>query len=104
MAASGERRRHRDREAHYRRAALAHPLRREIMERMFEGWRASADEIAAALGKRPERIAHHLGVLLRRGAVRAQEQDPGQPPLYRWAPRAYWARRLLDEDDPPEAG
>ena len=53
----GERR---DREQHYRRAALAHPVRRGILRLLLDGMEAGAVEIAAELTEAPGRIAHHL--------------------------------------------
>jgi DNA-binding transcriptional ArsR family regulator len=98
----GERR---DREHRYRRAALAHPTRREILCLMLDGMEAGAAEIAAVLAEQPRRIAYHLRVLTRRGAVKGVAKDPPAPPYYRLAPQALWARKMLakfakqDEED-----
>jgi len=87
----------RDKEHHYRRAALAHPVRQGILCLMLNGMEAGATEIASALAEEPGRIAYHLLVLTRRGALKGVARDRPAPPCFRLAPRALWARRMLAE-------
>lgn len=84
-------------EQRYRRAALAHPVRQGILCLMLDGREAGTAEIAAALAEEPGRIAYHLRVLTRRGAVKGIAKDPPAPPFYRIAPQALWARKMLAE-------
>jgi DNA-binding transcriptional ArsR family regulator len=99
MAASGDDGRRRDRTKRYRHAALFHPLRRAILNMLLEGREAGADEIANELDEAPRRIAHHLRVLGRRGALKATARGPATPALYRWSPQAHWARKMLGKSD-----
>jgi len=92
----GERR---DREEHYRRAALAHPLRREILRLMPEDGEAEAVGIAAELAAVPGHIAYHLRVLRTCGALQGVAKDPPAPPHFRPAPQAPWVRKMLAEFD-----
>jgi hypothetical protein len=87
----------RDREHHYRRAALAHPLRRGILRLMLDGMEAGAIEIAAELNEAPGRVAYHLRVLRRRGALKGFAKDPPAPPRFGIAPGVRWARKMLAE-------
>jgi DNA-binding transcriptional ArsR family regulator len=88
-----------DREEHYRCAAILHPLRGKILRLMLSGKERSVADVSAELGQPPGRIAHHLRVLMRREALKARSGCGAGPPLYRWAPQAHWARKLLDEID-----
>jgi DNA-binding transcriptional ArsR family regulator len=97
MAGSKDGRERRDKEHHYRRAALAHPARQEILCLMLDGMEAGAAEIAAELAEAPARIAHHLRVLRRHGALRGVAKDPPAPPYYCLAPRTLWVRKMLAE-------
>lgn len=97
MAASKDGRERRDKEQHYRRAALAHPLRRGILRLMLDGMEAGAIEIAGELTEAPGRIAYHLRVLTRRGALKGMAKDPPAPPCFRLAPEAPWVRKMLAE-------
>jgi DNA-binding transcriptional ArsR family regulator len=93
----GEKRR--DRESHYRQAALLHPLRERILRLMSGREEAAAGEIAAELNEAPARVLYHLRVLLRRDALKVVPRCRPAPPHYRWSPDAEWARKLLDEID-----
>jgi hypothetical protein len=97
MAGSKDGRERRDKEHHYRRAALAHPVRQGILCLMLDGMEAGAAEIAALLAEEPSRIAYHLGVLTRRRALKGIAKGPPAPPCYRLAPQALWARKMLAE-------
>ena len=55
-------------EQRYRRAALAHPMRRGILRLLLDGKEADVVEIATELNEAPGRIAYHLLVLTRRKA------------------------------------
>jgi DNA-binding transcriptional ArsR family regulator len=87
----------RDKEQHYRRAALAHPVRQGVLRLLLDGMEAGAVEIAAELNEAPGRIAHHLRALRRRGVVRGVAKDPPAPPRFRLAPQTMWARKMLAE-------
>ncbi len=97
MAGSKDGGRRRDTEQHHRRAALAHPVRQEILRLMLDGMEAGAVEIGAELGEEPDAIAYHLGVLRRRRAVKAIAKDPPAPPYFRLEPSALWVRKMLAE-------
>jgi DNA-binding transcriptional ArsR family regulator len=97
MAGSKDGHERRDKEQHYRRAALAHPVRQGILCLMLDGMEAGTAEIAAALAEEPGRIAYHLRVLTRRTALKGIAKDPPAPPYFRLAPQALWARRMLAE-------
>jgi DNA-binding transcriptional ArsR family regulator len=97
MAGSKDGREGRDKEQHYRRAALAHPVRQGILRLMLDGMEAGAVEIGAELGVAPGTIAHHLRVLTRRRALKGTAKDPPAPPCFRLAPQALWAHRMLAE-------
>lgn len=97
MAAPEEGGKHRDKESHYRRAAFLHPLRGQILRLMSGGEETGASEIAAELDEAPGRIAYHLRILVRRRALKVVPKCRPAPPLYRWAPDAEWARKLLEE-------
>lgn len=97
MAGFEDGRERRDMEHRYRRAALAHPVRHGILCLMLDGTVAGAAEIAAALAEKPGRIAYHLRVLRRRGALKGIAKDPPAPPYYRMAAQALWARKMLAE-------
>lgn len=108
MAGSKDGRERRDKEHHYRRAALAHPRRRAIMRRMLDGTESGAIEIGAELNEAPGRIAHHLLVLRRHGALKGLAKDPPAPPRFGVAPEARWVRKMLadyeKEDSDGEQG
>jgi DNA-binding transcriptional ArsR family regulator len=97
MAGSKDGHERRDKEHHYRRAALAHPVRQGILRLMLDGMEAGAAEIAAELGEASGRIAYHLRVLTRRRALKGIAKDPPAPPYFRLAPQALWARKMLAE-------
>lgn len=90
----GERR---EKEHHYRRAALAHPVRQGILCLMLDGMEAGTAEIAAVLAEEPGRVAYHLLVLTRRRALKGIAKDPPAPPYFHLAPQALWARKMLAE-------
>jgi DNA-binding transcriptional ArsR family regulator len=98
MAGPGGGEQRRDKKSHYRRAALRHPLRREILRPMLDGMEASVREIAAELGEAPGRISYHLRVLVRRDALKAAARGQA-PALYRLSPQAHWARKMLGDYD-----
>ena len=97
MAGFEHGREHRDVEHHYRRAALAHPVRQAILCLMLDGMEAGAVEIAAELGEAPGRVAYHLRVLTKRRALKGIAKDSPAPPCFRLAPQALWARKMLAE-------
>lgn len=99
MAGFKDRRERRDREKRYRRAAMLHPLRQRIARQLLDGREVDAGWIAVELDQPLGRIAYHLRVLRRRGALRAFAQGPAAPALYRWSPQAHWARKMLAEID-----
>jgi predicted ArsR family transcriptional regulator len=88
-----------DREEHYRCAAVLHPLRGQILRLMLGGRERSVADISTELGQPLGRIGYHLRVLIRRRALRARSGCGAGRPLYRWAPQAHWARKMLDEID-----
>jgi len=92
---------HGDIEEHYRFAAISHPLRQAILRLLADRGEADEGEIAAALDERRARIAYHLRVLVGRDALKAAARGRSRA-LYRWAPDARWARKLLEEDDEEE--
>jgi DNA-binding transcriptional ArsR family regulator len=89
----------RDKQSHYRRAALFHPLRRRIARRMADGGEASAIKLAAELRAPRGRVAYHLRVLVKRQVLQAVPTCNPAPPRYRWDAQAQWARDLLAEDE-----
>jgi DNA-binding transcriptional ArsR family regulator len=98
MAGTGGGGERRDKEDHYRYAALAHPLRRQILRPMLDGREIGAAEIAAELGEPLGRIAYHLRVLVKRDGLTVAAQKPPAPARYRWSSQARWARKMLGED------
>lgn len=88
-----------DREEHYRCAAVLHPLRGQVLRLMLSGKERTVADIAAELGHSLGRIGYHLRVLKRREALKARSGSGADRPLYRWAPGAHWARKMLDEID-----
>jgi len=92
----------RDRKKHYRLAAISHPLRQAILRLLSGGRQADAVEIAAELDEERGRIAYHLRLLFRRGALKAAARGRSAA-LYRRAPQAHWVRKLLGKDDEGEA-
>jgi DNA-binding transcriptional ArsR family regulator len=99
MAGSKDDGRRRDKEDHYRCAALAHPLRGRLLRLLAGGRRAGVVELAAELGEAPSRIAYHLRVLVKRDALRVAPRCRPASAVYRWSPGADWARKMLDETD-----
>lgn len=91
----------RDRKAHYRLAAISHPLREAILHLLSGGRRADEVEIAAELDEERGRVAYHLRLLVRHDALKAAARGRSRA-LYRWAPEAHWARKLLGKDDEGE--
>jgi|GEM_PF-2930247 len=87
----------RDREERLRFAALAHPLRQDIMQPMLKGKEMPVSEVASELDSKPGAISYHVRVLLRRGALRALARGPSVPALYSWPPEADWVRKMLGE-------
>ena len=99
MAGPRDRGESRNEKSHYRRAALCHPLRRRIAQRLAGGEEASVHELATALGAPRGRVAYHLSVLLKRGVLQVAPRCNPTSPRYRWGPDAQWARDLLAEDE-----
>ena len=98
MAGANDGGERRDNENRYRRAALAHPLRRKILRLLLDGVEGGAEEIAAKLGESPARVASHLRALIKRDAVKASARGQSAA-CYRLAPEVEWARKMLDEYD-----
>jgi DNA-binding transcriptional ArsR family regulator len=82
-----------------RRAALCQPLRMRIARRLEEGEEASAEELAAELGAPRGRVAYHLRVLAKCGALQVVPRCNPASPRYRWRDEAQWARLLLEEEE-----
>lgn len=80
-------------------AVLLHPLRQRIMRLALGVEEIGAAEIAAGLGARPNRVAHHLRVLTRCGALEIVPRCRPAPPLYRCTPGGGWPRKMLGEID-----
>lgn len=95
MAGSGDGK-HCDREHHYRCAAVLHPLRQRILRLTADGREAGLAEIASQLEEPRGRVAYHLEVLLKRGALKVAPGSEAAP-LYTWSSDAEWARKMLDE-------
>ena len=87
----------RSRTEQLRLAALFHPRRQGILQLLFDGREVAADEIAAALGAEPGHTRYHLRILVKRGVLQGVARGAA-PPLYRWSPRAGWARKMLRKD------
>ena len=98
MEGSGNGRRERGRTKHLRLAALFHPQRQGILRLLLGGREAASGEIAAALEGDRGQIGYHLRVLVRRGVLQGVARGKA-PPLYRWSPRADWARKLLEKNE-----
>jgi DNA-binding transcriptional ArsR family regulator len=96
----GERR---DKESHYRRAALEHPLRLRIARRLAGGEEASRGELAVELEAAPSRVAYHLRLLRRRRVLQVAPRRNPAPPRYRWGPDAEWALEMLAGKDEKDA-
>jgi DNA-binding transcriptional ArsR family regulator len=97
MAGSKDGGKRRDKENHYRCAALLHPLRHRILVLMADGREIDRGEIAAELDEAPGRIAYHVRVLVRRRALKVVPKRRPAPARYRWSPDAGWARKMLGE-------
>jgi DNA-binding transcriptional ArsR family regulator len=96
MAGSGGGKKRRDKENHYRHAAILHATRQAILHLLSDGRELGASEVAAELDEPLGRISYHLRVLIRRGALKAVARGPA-PALYSWSPQAHWVRKMLDE-------
>jgi DNA-binding transcriptional ArsR family regulator len=99
MAGSKDGGKRRDKENHYRCAALLHPLRHRILVLMAGGKEIGRGEIAAELDASPGRVAYHVRVLVKRRALKVVPKCRPAPPHYRWSPDAGWARKMLGEID-----
>jgi len=99
MAGSKDGGERRNKERHYRCAVLLHPLRNRILRLLSRGRELGVGEIAAELDQEPGRIAYHVRVLFKRSALQAVQKRRPAAPLYRWSPRAEWARKMLGEID-----
>lgn len=89
----------RERENHYRRATMFHPLRQRIGRLLLGETEGSAAELSAALGQPPARVRYHLRVLVRRRVLKVVPKRRPTPPRYRWSKEARWAREMLLEGD-----
>jgi DNA-binding transcriptional ArsR family regulator len=100
MAGPEDRGKRRDKENHYRCAALLHPLRNRILRLISDGRETGASGLAAELDAPPGQIAYHLRVLAKRRALEVVPR-PGRPgpPTYRRGATAGWAQKMLDEID-----
>ena len=92
-----------DREDRYRCAAVAHPLRSELLRLVPDEGEVGAERLAAQMGRRTSRIVYHLRILTRHGALRLVPRRRPAAPLYRHPKDREWVRKLLDEIDPPTA-
>lgn len=97
MAGSSDR--ERERESHYRRAAMFHPLRQRIGRTLAGGVELAAAELSAKLEQPLGKIGYHLRVLVRRRVLKVVPKRRPTPPLYRWSEDARWAREMLVEED-----
>lgn len=88
-----------EREGHYRRAAMFHPLRQRIARLLSEGEKAAAGDLSAELEHPLGGIAYHLRILVRRRVLEVVPRRRPAPPLYRWSDEAQWAREMLVEED-----
>lgn len=88
----------RDKQGRRRRAALCQPLRTRIAAHLEAGREASAEELAAELEAPRGRVAYHLRVLVRCGALQVAPRRNPAPPRFRWNPDAKWASDLLAEE------
>lgn len=89
----------RERESHYRRAAMFHPLRQRIARSLSGGAEVAAAELSSRLDQPLGRIAYHLRILARRRVLKVVPRLRPRPPLYRWSDDAGWAKDMLVEDD-----
>lgn len=96
MAGTGDGKKRLDRESHYHCAAVLHKLRRAILEMTDEERKLGVEEISAMLRVPRAKVAYHLRVLVRCGALKAGGQAP---PRYTWSPQATWLRKMLEELD-----
>lgn len=99
MAGSKDGDKGRDKEGHYRRAALRHPLRQRIARLIAGRGEAAAVEIAGEIEETLGRVGYHLRVLTRLGVLRAVPKVNPTPPHYRWSTQAQWAREALGEEE-----
>ncbi|MGC1850822.1 MAG: hypothetical protein WA687_00105 [Solirubrobacterales bacterium] len=96
MAGSGNGKRRLDPESHYHCAAILHKRRRAILELTDENRRLGEREISAVMQVPPAKVAYHLRVLVRCGALKAVGRAP---PRFTWSPQATWLRKMLKELD-----
>ncbi len=89
----------RNKEHRYRRAAVLHPLRQRILRLTADGREASLAAISSRLEEPQGRVAYHLAVLVKRGALKIVADHAPATPLYTWSSDAEWARKMLDEID-----
>jgi DNA-binding transcriptional ArsR family regulator len=59
-------------------AALAHPLRLDLINHLAAAGPATASECARAVGDTPSNCSYHLRILARHGLVEAQQSDDGR--------------------------
>lgn len=97
MAGSNDR--EHERENHYRRAAMFHPLRQRIARSLSGGVELAAAELSAKLEQPLGNIGYHLRVLVKRRVLKVVPRRRPSPPLYRWSEDARWAREMIIEED-----
>jgi hypothetical protein len=95
MAGSGDR--EHERENHYRRAVMFHPLRQRIARLFSGGAEVAATALSTELEQPLGTIGHHLRVLTRRRVLKVVPRRRPTPPLYRWSEDAGWAEEMLVE-------
>jgi hypothetical protein len=93
MTGSGDDPKRRDREERRRRAVILQPVRREIARLLA----ADGDREAGALELPAGLAGYHLEVLAKHDVTELAADGASSPPLYRWSPRADWARKLLED-------
>jgi DNA-binding transcriptional ArsR family regulator len=98
MAGSGDGSNY-ERQDHYRRAAMFHPLRQRIARLLADGAEAGPAELSARLEQPLAGIRHHLRILVRRRALTVVPRRRPASPLYRWSDEAHWAQDMLAEED-----
>ena len=98
MAGSNDGGESRGEHSHHHRAVIWQRLRWVIAQRMLDGRRAGAEELATELGEPRGWIAYHLRVLARCRVLKAVSQCNPATPRYRWGPDAGWARDIVQEE------
>lgn len=99
MTGPGDDPKRRDREERRRRAVICQPVRRRIglLLAADEEREAGALELAEELELPAGLAGYHLEVLAKHDVTELAADGASSPPLYRWSPRADWARKLLED-------